>query len=100
MRRQPLTLADVRRQRDRILEIAIRRGISNVRVFGSVARGEATLSSDVDLLLDMLPERSILDLGGFAMEVSQVLDSRVDVVEAETLAGGMKERVLRESVPL
>jgi uncharacterized protein len=99
-RRQPLTLIELRRQRDRILELARRRGVSNVRVFGSVARGDASLTSDVDLLLDMDPERSMLDLGGFAIEVSELLESRVDVVETETLAGRLRERVLEEAVSL
>jgi predicted nucleotidyltransferase len=99
-RRQPLTLADLRRQRDRILELAHQRGVSNIRVFGSVARGEASLTSDVDLLLDMDPERSILDLGGFAIEVAELLESRVDVVETESLGGRMRERVLEEAVSL
>jgi predicted nucleotidyltransferase len=87
-------------QRDHILELARRRGVSNVRVFGSVARGEASLTSDLDLLLDMDPERSMLDLGGFAMEVSELLESRVDVVEADALGGRMRERVLEEAVSL
>ena len=85
--------------RERLMETARRRGVSNVRVFGSVARGEATLQSDVNLLLDMEPHRSMLELGGFAEDASDLLDSRVHVVEADALSGRMRVRVLAEEVP-
>lgn len=99
-RREPVTMDLLRGVRERLLETARRRGVSNLRVFGSVARGEATLHSDVDLLLDLEPDRSMLDLGGFAEDVSDLLDSRVDVVEEDALSGRMRERVLAEALPL
>lgn len=99
-RRTPLTLADLRQQRERLLEIAAAHGIRNIRVFGSVARGEARLDSDVDLLVDIDPGTGVLGPGGFYMDVQDVLEVRPDIVEAAALQGRMRDRVLGEAVPL
>jgi len=86
--------------RPEILEIAARYGASNLRLFGSAARGDADAASDVDLLVDLEPGRSLLDLGGLLMDVQELLDCRVDVVTEAGLRPRMRERVLQEATPL
>ncbi|HRE01266.1 MAG TPA: nucleotidyltransferase domain-containing protein, partial [Ilumatobacteraceae bacterium] len=73
-------MAELRRRRDEILEVARARGASRVRVFGSVARGDATTSSDVDFLVDLEPGRSLFDLGGLLVDLQELLERDVDVV--------------------
>ena len=90
----------VRNKREEVLQVARRHGASNVRVFGSVARGEASPDSDVDFLVDMEPGRSLLDLGGLLMDLQELLGRRVDVVTERGLRERVRERVLREAVPL
>ena len=78
-KRQPPTLAELRARREEILEMASRHGVFNIRVFGAVARGDATDSSDVDLLVDVESGRSLFDLGAFYMDVRDLLGYEVDV---------------------
>jgi hypothetical protein len=87
-------------KREDILRIAARRGARNVRLFGSVARGEADVQSDVDILVDMEPGRSLLDLGGLWWELNELLGVKVDVVTANGLRERIRERVLSEAIPL
>lgn len=90
----------VNEKRDDILRLATAHGARNVRVFGSVARGEADVASDIDLLVDLEPGRSLLDLGGLLMDLQALLDRPVDVVTERGLRERIRERVLREAVPL
>lgn len=90
----------VREKRAEILRIASRHGARDVRVFGSVARGEADGQSDVDFLVELEAGRSLLDLGGLQMELESLLGRRVDVVTARGLKARIRERVLREAVPV
>ncbi len=71
-----------------------------VRVFGSVARGEADRESDIDFLVELETGRSLLDLGGLQMELESLLGRRVDVVTERGLKARIRERVLREAVPV
>ncbi len=87
-------------RRAEILRIAARHGARNVRLFGSAARGSADDQSDVDLLVDMEPGRSLLDMGGFLMDLRELLGRDVDVVTERGLRPRIRERVLREAVPL
>lgn len=87
-------------QRQRIIELAARRGASNVRVFGSVARGDSKESSDYDFLVDLAPDRSLMDLGGLLMDLQELLHARVDVATESMLRPGAKENALRDAVPL
>ncbi len=87
-------------KREEILRIASKRGAKNIRVFGSVARGEADSESDIDLLVDLEPGRSLFDLGGLLMDLQDLLDHKVDVVTERGLRERIRERVLREAVPL
>jgi predicted nucleotidyltransferase len=90
----------LKEKREEILCIAAKHGARNVRVFGSVARGEANQISDVDFLVEMEPGRSLLDLGGLQMELEMLLGCRVDVVTVRGLKERVRERVLREAVPV
>jgi predicted nucleotidyltransferase len=87
-------------KRGEILRIASEHGAREVRVFGSVARGEADRESDIDFLVELEPGRSLLDLGGLQMELESLLGRRVDVVTARGLKARIRERVLREAVPV
>jgi len=87
-------------QRDAILRIAARHGASNVRVFGSVARGDADGQSDVDFLVEMAKGRSLFDLGGLLSDLQELLGRRVDVVTERGLRERIRGRVLREALPL
>ena len=87
-------------KREEILRLAAKRGARNVRVFGSVARGESDAKSDVDFLVDLEPGRSLLDLGGLQRDLEELLAARVDVVSSRGLRERVRERVLRDAVPL
>lgn len=90
----------LREKREDILRLASKRGASNIRVFGSVARGEADLKSDIDLLVDLEPGRSLFDLGGLLMDLQELLGHKVDVVTERGLRERIRERVLKEAIPL
>lgn len=86
--------------RSEILSLAAKHGARNVRVFGSVARGEARPDSDVDFLVDLDAGRTLLDLGGLLMDLRRLLDRSVDVVTEPGLRERIRDQVLREAVPL
>jgi predicted nucleotidyltransferase len=90
----------VQARRPDILRIARLRGAHNVRVFGSVARGDVRPDSDLDLLVDLEPGRNLLDLGGLLMDLQGLLGCRVDIVTEKGLRERIRERVLREAIPL
>src|SRR5947209_7947083 len=85
-------------KREAILKSAAEHGVYDVRVFGSVARGEATEGSDVDLLVKMRPGRSLLDLGGFLMDMQDLFGQKVDVLTDDGLKPRIRDQVLREAV--
>ena len=87
-------------KREEILRIAARYGAYNVRIFGSVAGGEADDQSDIDLLIDMEPKRSLLDLAGLWVDLEELLGCKVDVVPEDSLHERIKDRVLREAIAL
>lgn len=86
--------------RAEILGLATKYGAYNVRVFGSVARGEADSDSDVDFLVELEPGRSLLDLGGLLMELQELLGCPVDIVTIQGLRSRIRDRVLCEAIPL
>jgi uncharacterized protein len=96
MRLDPL----LEEKREDILRIASEHGAREVRVFGSVARGEADRESDIDFLVELETGRSLLDLGGLQMELESLLDRRVDVVTVRGLKARTRERMLRKAVPV
>jgi predicted nucleotidyltransferase len=71
-----------------------------VRVFGSLARGEATSKSDVDLLVDLQPSHTLLDLAAFRREAGEILDLPVDVATLDMLKERIRDEVLSEALPL
>ena len=92
--------AKLKASRDRVLALAERWGARKVRVFGSAARGEADEQSDLDLLVDLDPDRSLLDLAGFLLDVQELLGGPVDVVTERGLKARIRDRVLQEAVAL
>ena len=90
----------ITRHRAEILALAERHGLRDVRVFGSMARGDASDTSDVDLLVTLPPDRTGLALGGLLMDVQALLQRRVDVVTDRGLHPALRERVLKEALPL
>ncbi|MGH3936595.1 MAG: nucleotidyltransferase family protein [Pseudonocardiaceae bacterium] len=94
------SLVELRMRREAILQLARRHGAREVRVFGSVARGDAGEGSDVDFLVEMEAGRSLFDLGGLLMDLQDLLGGSVDVVTPASLRERVRARVLREAVPL
>ena len=90
----------LKEKRDDILRAAALHGASNVRVFGSAASGSAGPESDIDLLVDLAQGRSLFDLGGLLMDLQDILGCRVDLVTEGALHWYIRDRVLREAVPL
>ena len=95
-----MTLDTLRAHREEILHLARRYGANNVRVFGSVARGEAGSRSDVDFLVEFESDRSLLDHGGLLMDLQDLLGCEVDVVSEGGMRPRFRERVMREAVLL
>lgn len=100
VREAPPSLDELRTRREAILQLARRHGACKVRVFGSVARGNAAEGSDVDFLVDMEAGRSLLDLGGLLMDLQDLLGASVDVVTPASLRERVRARVLQEAVLL
>ena len=95
-----MTFDELRARREAIARIAERYGARDLRVFGSVLRGEADKQSDIDFLVELQPGRSLLDLGGLLMDLQDYLQCRVDVITPGMLKPRIRDRVLREAMPL
>jgi predicted nucleotidyltransferase len=96
-----MTLQDLRTtRRDAILKTAAKRGARQVRVFGSVVRGDSRPDSDVDFLVAMEPGRTLFDLSGLVLDLQGLLGGPVDVVTENGLRDRIRDRVLAEAVPL
>jgi len=96
-----MTASDaLQRHRTEVLRLAAQYGAVDVRVFGSVARGYANEHSDIDLVVRMQPGRSVFDIGGLLMDLQDLLGLRVDIVTERGLRPRIRERVLREAVPV
>jgi hypothetical protein len=87
-------------RREEILRLAARHGAHNLRVFGSVARGEANESSDLDLLVAWEPGRSLLDHAGLVQDLQQLLGVKVHVGAEKSLHWYVRDRILREATEL
>jgi uncharacterized protein len=94
------TLDELRAHRDEILRVAAQYGVSNIRVFGSVVRGDATTSSDVDFLVDLPPRFSLLKLSGLVRTLQEVTGYRVEVASASHLRDEMREGILQDAQAL
>jgi predicted nucleotidyltransferase len=87
-------------RREDILRMASEYGAYNVRIFGSVARGDADEQSDLDLLVDMETGRSLFDLGGLLTDLEDLLGCPVDIVTEKGLRNRIRDRVLQEAIIL
>ena len=94
----PLEL--LRDRKDEIRQIAAKHGAYNVRVFGSVVRGEAGSESDIDLLIERGPTTSSWFPAGLVLDLEELLGRRVEIVTDKALNPYLRDRVLREAVPL
>jgi len=95
-----ISAADLHQKRSDILKISSKYGAHHVRVFGSVARGDATPQSDIDFLVDLEPGRSLFDLGGLLSELQTLLGCPVDVLTEQGLHWYIRDRILQEARPL
>jgi uncharacterized protein len=95
-----IDLRRLRARREEILGSAAEHGASNVRVFGSMARGESDASSDVDLLVEMEPGRSLIDLVGLWQDLEDMLGTHVDVLSDGGVSPHLRERIYAEAVSL
>lgn len=87
-------------KRQDILAIAAKHGAHNLRIFGSVARGEARPESDLDILVEMEPGRSLMDHVALMQDLEDLLQRKVDVVSERALHWYIRDRVLAEATPL
>lgn len=90
----------LQQKRRQVLEIAQGHGARNVRLFGSVARGETTETSDLDLLIEMETGRSLLDIVAIKQDLEELLGCRVDVVTEAAISPYLRDKVLQEAVRL
>jgi|CXWL01.1.fsa_nt_gi predicted nucleotidyltransferase len=96
-----MTLLDeLRKNREKILQIANDCGLKDVRVFGSVARGQERADSDIDILVHYGADASLMKHAGFMVALEEMLKRKVDVVEDKRLHWVIKDDVLREAIPL
>ena len=95
-----MTLDEIRERRELILAIASRHGARNVRLFGSTARGTSGHDSDVDLLVELEPGRTLFDLGGLLVDLQSAIGVRVDMAIDRMLRPEVRPLVLREAIPL
>ncbi len=90
----------LKQNRSAILEIAAKHGARNVRVFGSAARGQETAGSDLDLLVELEPSRTLLDHAGLVLDLQDLLGIELDVVTEKGIKERIRQRVLEEAVQL
>ena len=100
MKNGAVILERVKAERDRISEIAARHGAYNIRIFGSAMRGEERAESDLDLLIDLEPDRSLLDLATLKSELEALLGIPVDVAKPVSLHRFIRDQVMAEAVQL
>ena len=87
-------------KRQEILDLAAEHGASNLRVFGSVARGDAKQASDIDFLVDMEQQRTLFDYVALIQDLEDLLGCKVDVAEPDSLHPLIRERIMQEATPL
>jgi len=95
-----MTRKELEEKREAILAIARKYGAHDVRIFGSVARGDATADSDLDLLVRFEPDRSLFDHGGLIMDLQDLLGVKVDVISEGGIRDRFRQHVMKEVVPL
>lgn len=96
-----VTLTELKTQyRAQILALAAKQGVESIRVFGSVARGEQTESSDVDFLIHVPKGTDLMDVGGLHWRLEEMLSTKVHVVMDSSISPYMEQAILAEAVPL
>ncbi len=95
-----MNLATVKTYKEQIREIVLAHHATNVRVFGSVLRGEDTASSDLDFLIDPTAETSLMDIGAIRHELKALLGVNVDILTPKALPDSFREKVLKEAAPI
>ena len=90
----------LKEKRDQILAIARQHGARNVRVFGSLARGEGKRDSDLDVLLELEPGRSLLDIVAIKQDLEDLLNTKVDVVTETAVSPYIRDQILRQAISL
>ena len=95
-----MTLDELRSHREAIEALARKHGALRLRLFGSVVRGETRAGSDLDVLVTMAPDRSLIDQIGLKQDLEALLGRTVDLVSESALHPGLRDRVLAEAVPL
>lgn len=90
----------IEKNRNQILKLAKENGVAHVRIFGSMARGDSSADSDVDFLVELEQGKSGLALGGFLMDVSELLHKKVDVVTENALHPRIHDKVINEAIAL
>jgi len=95
-----MSVHNIRKEKKTILALCRQYGVTRIRIFGSVARGEEDTNSDVDFLVELEPGRSLFDLGGLQMALQELLGCKVDVVTQPGIRQRLKERILAEVVDL
>jgi len=95
-----VTASLLKQKRQQILELAQTHGVSNLRVFGSVARGDANAQSDVDFLVEMNTDCGLLERIALKQDLEALLNKKVDVATEKGLHWFIRERVIKEAIPL
>jgi predicted nucleotidyltransferase/DNA-binding XRE family transcriptional regulator len=90
----------LRQRRQSLLSVCARYGVKNLRVFGSVARGEDTPESDIDLLIDLPPNMGLVGLGTLERELSEKLGTKVDLIPSDSLRPRVRIEAEREAIPI
>jgi len=93
-------LQKIQQKKEEILVVAQQHGIMNIRIFGSVARGDDNLQSDIDLLVDLEKGRTLFDLGGALIQLQDLLGRKVDIVTERGLHWYLREKIMKEAKPL
>jgi predicted nucleotidyltransferase len=87
----------IQNKREDIIRLSAQHGASNIRIFGSVSRGEESLESDIDLLVELEKGRSLLDLSGLTLDLQQLLGRKVDVLTEKSLHWYIRDKILKEA---
>ena len=95
-----MTRADILARRHQIIALGKRYGASRFRLFGSMARGDAGESSDIDFIVRFEPHRSLLDHGGLVMDLRELLGVRVDVIDEDAMRPRFRDHVMKEAITL
>ena len=93
-------LQKIQQKKEEILVVAQQHGIMNIRIFGSVARGDDNLQSDIDLLVDLEKGLTLFDLGGALIQLQDLLGRKVDIVTERGLHWYLREKIMKEAKPL